>query len=30
MADFNAAMGGVQREGAELWLYSGEAVRRLM
>lgn len=30
MAAFNAAMGGVQREGGELWLYSGEAVRRLI
>ena len=29
MAAFNAAMGDVQCEGAELWLYSGEAVRRL-
>ena len=30
MAEFNRAMGNVKREGAELWLYSGEAVRRLM
>jgi quinol monooxygenase YgiN len=30
MATFNRAMGGVQREGAELWLYSAEAVRRIM
>lgn len=30
MAEFNRAMGSVKREGAELWLYSGEAVRRLM
>ena len=30
MAAFNQAMGTVTREGAELWLYSGEAVRRLM
>lgn len=30
MAEFNQAMGSVKREGAELWLYSGEAVRRLM
>lgn len=30
MAAFNAAMGSVQREGGELWLYSGEAVRRLI
>lgn len=30
MAAFNKAMGGVTREGADLWLYSGEAVRKLM
>lgn len=30
MAAFNQAMGAVVREGAELWLYSGETVRRLM
>lgn len=30
MATFNAAMGGVKREGAELWLYSAEQVRQLM
>lgn len=30
MAAFNQAMATVQREGAELWLYSGEAVRRLI
>jgi quinol monooxygenase YgiN len=30
MAAFNKAMGGVKREGAELWLYSGEAIRRIM
>ncbi|WP_309623718.1 putative quinol monooxygenase [Novosphingobium sp.] len=30
MAAFNKAMGGVQREGADLWLYSAEAVRKLM
>lgn len=30
MAAFNKAMGAVQRKGAELWLYSGEAVRRIM
>ena len=30
MAAFNTAMGGVQREGADLWLYSAEAVRKLM
>ena len=30
MAVFNQAMSGVKREGAELWLYSGEAVRRLI
>lgn len=30
MATFNKAMGGVSREGADLWLYSGEAVRKLM
>ena len=30
MAAFNKTMGGVQREGADLWLYSAEAVRKLM
>ena len=30
MAAFNQAMAGVPRQGAELWLYSGEAVRRLI
>lgn len=30
MATFNKAMGGVKREGAELWLYSAEIVRRIM
>ena len=30
MAVFNKAMGAVKREGADLWLYSGEAVRKLM
>lgn len=30
MAEFNTAMRGVQREGADLWLYSAEAVRKLM
>ena len=30
MAAFNKAMGGVKREGAELWLYSAEIVRRIM
>ena len=30
MATFNKAMGGVSREGADLWLYTGEAVRKLM
>ena len=30
MAAFNKAMGGVSREGADLWLYSAEAVRKLM
>lgn len=30
MAAFNKAMGSVQREGADLWLYSAEAVRKLM
>lgn len=30
MAAFNAAMGGVAREAADLWLYSAEAVRKLL
>ena len=30
MATFNQAMGTVSREGADLWLYSAEAVRKLM
>ncbi|HEX4848755.1 MAG TPA: antibiotic biosynthesis monooxygenase [Novosphingobium sp.] len=30
MAEFNKAMAGVQREGADLWLYSAEAVRKLI
>lgn len=30
MAAFNQAMRDVQREGAELWLYSAEVVRRIM
>ena len=30
MAAFNQAMGGVTREGADLWLYSAEEVRKLM
>ena len=30
MATFNQAMGAVSREGADLWLYSAEAVRKLM
>ena len=30
MAEFNKAMGSVTREGADLWLYSGEQVRKLM
>ena len=30
MAEFNKAMRGVSREGADLWLYSAEAVRKLM
>ena len=30
MATFNKTMGTVQREGADLWLYSAEAVRKLM
>ena len=30
MAAFNKAMGGVKREGAELWLNSAEIVRRIM
>jgi quinol monooxygenase YgiN len=30
MAEFNKAMGGVQREGADLRLYTADEVRRLM
>ena len=30
MAAFNQAMGGVQREGADLWLYNAEEVRKLI
>ncbi len=30
MAEFNKAMASVQREGADLWLYSAEQVRKLM
>jgi quinol monooxygenase YgiN len=30
MAEFNKAMGGLTREGADLWLYSAEEVRKLM
>lgn len=30
MAEFNKAMAGVQREGADLWLYSAEAVKKLI
>ncbi|HCF25440.1 MULTISPECIES: antibiotic biosynthesis monooxygenase [unclassified Novosphingobium] len=30
MAEFNKAMGSVKREGADLWLYSAEQVRKLM
>jgi quinol monooxygenase YgiN len=30
MAVFNKAMAGVKREGADLWLYSAEAVRKLI
>jgi len=30
MAEFKKAMGGVKREGADLWLYSAEAVRKLI
>ena len=30
MAEFNKAMGSVQREGADLWLYSAEEVRKLI
>ena len=30
MAAFNKAMGSVVREGADLWLYTGEQVRKLM
>ena len=30
MAEFNQAMGGVTREGADLWLYNAEGVRKLI
>jgi quinol monooxygenase YgiN len=30
MAKFNQAMGGVKIEGADLWLYEAEAVRKLI
>ena len=30
MAAFNQAMGGVTREGADLWLYNAEGVRKLL
>ena len=30
MADFGQTLGTVKREGADLWLYSAEAVRKLM
>ncbi len=30
MKTFNKAMGGVTREDADLWLYSAEAVRKLI
>ena len=30
MKTFNRAMGGVTREGADLWLYSAEQVRKLL
>jgi len=30
MGVFNKAMAGVVREGADLWLYSAEAVRKLI
>lgn len=30
MAEFNKAMGTVKIEGADLWLYSAEAVKKLM
>ena len=30
MATFNKAMGGVAREGADLWLYNAEGVRKLL
>ena len=30
MGVFNKAMAGVTREGADLWLYSAEAVRKLI
>lgn len=30
MAEFNKAMGTVKVEGADLWLYSAEAVKKIM
>ncbi len=30
MATFNQAMGSVTREGADLWLYNAEGVRKLI
>ena len=30
MGEFNKAMGSVKREGADLWLYSAEEVRKLI
>ena len=30
MVTFNQAMGGVTREGADLWLYNAEGVRKLL
>lgn len=30
MAEFNKTMAGVKREGADLWLYSAEQVRKLI
>ena len=30
MKTFNKAMGGITREGADLWLFSAEAVRKLI
>lgn len=30
MAEFNRTMGSVAREGADLWLYSAEEMRKLM